>query len=312
MVYLATTTPPIEYAVNYLERQSGNVYQYLVRAKTLTRISNKTIPGIQEALWLPDGSTTYIRYLSGDTHTTINTYVLPKNGVDGHFLAQGIASLGVSSANLLSLASGVNGSIGTVSKIDGSGSKQAFISPLTSLRASFAGKNQYIAFSKPSAFINGYAFLVNSTGNFERVAGPFPGLVALPGTLGKCVLFSYTSGGITKMSLVEVASREIVALPVATIADKCVWNVRETAVYCAIPIDPPTTYAYPDDWYQGAVFFSDRIWKIDVDGRFAELVLDFKKETDADLDAVNLALDPTENILVFKNKRDGSLWSYEI
>jgi hypothetical protein len=77
-------------------------------------------------------------------------------------------------------------------------------------------------------------------------------------------------------------------------------------------MDPPTGYAYPDDWYQGAVQFSDRIWKLQVAGRYAQLVLDFPKETQQALDATALAIDAANTTLVFINKIDGSLWSYSL
>ncbi|MDO8624322.1 MAG: hypothetical protein Q7R54_03115 [bacterium] len=321
IAYQASSTDPTsDIAVNYLERPSGNIFQYLVHAETLTRISNKTIPGIQEAKWLPSGTLAFVRYLSGDTHTTINTYALPANGPalsgeragGGYFLAQNIDNLAVSATSLLALASGSNGSVGTLEKPDGSQPKQAFKTPLSSLRTSFLGGNQYLAFTKPSATLAGYAYLVNSTGNFERIAGPLNGLVALGSPSGKWILLSYTSGGILKLSLLNLATRELTPLPVATLADKCVWRADDAAVYCGVPVNPPATFAYPDDWYQGAVAFSDRIWKIDVTGRFAELVLDFRKEAEESLDATALAIDPKGLVLVFKNKNDASLWSYEL
>src|SRR6185437_2441097 len=255
----------------------------------LTRISNKTIPGIQEASWLPSGALAFVRYLSGASNNTINTYALPATGTAaGYFLEQNIAGLAVSSTSVLVLASGGNGSVGTLERTEGSQPKQLFTTPLSSLRVAFAGKNQYVAFTKPSSTLAGYAYLINSTGNFERLVGPLTGLVALPSPSGKWLLYSYVSGGLLKLSLVNIATRVVTSLPVGTIADKCAWTLQEDAVFCGVPIDPATTFAYPDDWYQGAVNFSDRLWKINVTERFAELVLDFKRDTKQDLDATGL------------------------
>lgn len=308
----STAASPSDIAINFVARQSGNVYQYLEGAGTLSRISNKTIPGIEEAKWLPSGALAFVRYLSGDTHSTINTYALAANGQGGYFLAQNIADLAVSPSNLLALASGVNGSVAMLERPDGSGSKQAFTTPLSELRIAFGGSAGLVAFTKPSAALPGYAYFVNASGLFEKVAGPYTGLVALPSPSGKRLLLSYVSGGILKMSLLDTTTRELIPLPLGTIADKCVWSADSAALYCGIPTDPPTAAAYPDDWYQGAVAFSDRIWKIDVEGRFAELTLDFNKETGQDLDATGLAIDPKSQVLVFRNKNDGSLWSYAL
>jgi len=312
----ASSSPPStslgagEVAVNYIERQSGNVFTYLVRAKTLTRTSNRTIPGIQSAQWLPDGSTAFVRYLSGANFEIVNTYALRAGGSDGFFLPQDLADIAVSSTNVLALASGVNGSVASLLRTDGTRPTTAFATPLSSLRVSFAGKSQYLAFAKPSAALSGDAFLVSAAGHFSRIVGPLYGLVALSSRSGKWVLVSYTSGSALRTALVNAATGEILPLPVATIADKCVWTANDSAVYCGVPVDPPASYAYPDDWYQGAVHLSDRIWKIEVAGRYAQLVLDFPKETAGQLDVEAPAVDALNTTLVFVNKNDGSLWSY--
>jgi len=307
----ATTSPGVY--VTYIERRSGNIFSYSSTARSVTRTSNATVPGIQSALWLPNASAAYVRYLSGADFSTVNTYVLPIDGKDGFFLEQNLADIHLSATGLLTLASGVNGSIATLRQSDGTRVAQAFSSPLSSLRIAFAGPNRYLTSTKPSAALPGAAFLVDGAGRFSRLAGPLPGLVALPGPSGATVLVSsVTASGMMQMELIDTASGARTSLPVATIADKCVWTADSSALYCGIPVGPPTGYAYPDDWYQGAVSFEDRIWKINVAGRYAELVLDFSQEAEAPLDARSLALDALGTALAFLNKNDGSLWVYQL
>ncbi len=309
----ASASSSAEVSVNYIERQSGNVYSYLVRAGMLTRTSNRTIPGIQAAAWLPDASLAFVRYLSGTDFSTINSYALPANGSGGFFLPQDISDIAVSSTSVLTLASGANGSVAALLHTDGTHSSEIFTTPLSELSVSFAGKNQYLAYTKPSAVLPGVAYLVDSKGNFSSIAGPLPGLIAKASPSGKWVLVSYSNNGVMQMELVNVATRESIPLPVATIADKCVWTADDSTIYCGIPMNPRSGLNYPDDWYQGAVSFSDRIWKIQVSGRYAQLVLDFSKENNnASLDAESLAIDPLGTTLVFINKNDGSLWSYSL
>ncbi|MBU6214325.1 hypothetical protein KGM48_00560 [Patescibacteria group bacterium] len=304
----ASSSP--ETIVSYIERQSGNIYTYSVQSQTTTRTSNKTVPGIQSASWLPDGSLAFVRYLTGTDFSTVNTYGLPSNGSNGFFLNQDLAGLAVSSSSVLMLASGVNGSVGLLAHTDGTSSKSVFTSPLSSLRVSFAGRG-YLAFTKPSALLDGDAFLVDSSGRFSRIAGPASGLVALASPSGKWVLVSSSHDGTMQMQLINTATGEALPLPVATIADKCVWTANESAIYCGIPMNPPSA-SYPDDWYQGVVSFSDRLWKIDVAGRYAALVLDFSKETKTSLDATALTLDSGNTTIAFINKNDGSLWSFSL
>jgi len=298
--------------VKYIERQSGNVYSYDISTNTITRISNKTIPGIQSASWLPNASLAFVRYLSGTTSSTINTYALSASTTAGFFLPQNIADISVSPTSVLTLASGVNGSAVSLTRTDGTHAAEIFTTPLSSVRVSFAGKNQYLVFTKPTVTLSGDAFLVDSSGNFSRIAGPLTGLVALASPLGKWVLISYTLGSTIQMQLINTTTGASTQLPVATIADKCVWASNDSAIYCGIPVNPSSAYSYPDDWYQGAVSFSDRIWKVDTTGRYAQLVLDFSKETNDSLDAEALAVDPLATTLVFVNKNDGSLWSYKL
>jgi hypothetical protein len=283
-----------------------------VTTGTNTRTSNKTLLGIQSAVWLPNASTAFVRYLSGENLSTINSYALRADGSEGFFLPQNLSDLAVSSTSILTLVSGVNGSIASISRTDGTQIKEIFTTPLSSLRVSFVGKSQYLAYTKPSARLTGNAFIVDSAGRFSRIAGPLNGLVARASPSGKWVLVSYASAGTIQMSLVNTTTGESISLPVATIADKCVWAADDSAVYCGVPISPSPNFNYPDDWYQGAVSFSDRIWKIDVAGRYAQFVLDFAKEGKGDLDATALAIDSTNTVLVFVNKKDGSLWSYSL
>lgn len=305
-----STTPDIE--TLFIKRESGNVFSYLTDSGIVTRTSNRTIPGIEEASWLSNGLVAAVRYLSGNDFNLVNTYLLSADGSNGSFLSQNLADISTASSTILTVASGTNGSIGTLTRGDGSQIAQVFSTPLSDIRATFAGKNQYLVFTKPSQTLNGYAFLVDAKGNFSRVAGPLNGLVALASPSGKWVLVSFVDSGAMKLELIDAATHETIPLPVGTIADKCAWTADESAVYCGIPTSPDASYAYPDDWYQGAAHFSDRIWKIDVTGRFAQLTLDFTGATQKTLDATALSIDPAGKQLVFVNKNDGSLWRYEI
>lgn len=307
----AGTSSPFVATATYIERQSGNVFSYRADTHTLTRINNKTIPGIQSAIWVPNASLALVRYLSGSDFSTINTYGLLATSSNGFFLPQNLADVAVSSTSILSLASGVNGSIASLSRTDGTRSTTIFTTPLTSLRIAFAGKNQYLAFSKPSATLLGSAFIVDSVGRFSRAAGPLSGLVALPSPSGKWLLVSYAEGAAMRLELVNIATGDILPLPLSTIADKCAWSTDESSIYCGVPMTPPAA-AYPDDWYQGAIQFSDQIWNIHVADRYAQMVLDFAQADKGSLDAIGLAVDPAKTTLVFMNKSDESLWSYSL
>lgn len=303
------TTPDID--VRFIDRASGNIYSYLARSRTLTRLSNKTLPGIQEASWVPNGSLAYVRFLtsSGADGEHIATYALPENENGGFFLEQDLSEARVSSSTgLFTLLTSTTGSVGTVSKIDGSSPRTLFTSLVSSLIVYPAG-NTYFAYTKASSAISGYGFQV-AGGSFTRILGPLTGLTLLPSPSGKSVLYSYVDSGAEHLAVIDLANHTATALPLATLTEKCVW-ADEATVYCGVPTDMGSGNL-PDDWYQGVVSFSDRIWRIDMTARVATLIVDPSTVAKTSIDAISLTIDPKENVLVFMDKKTGSLWAYSL
>lgn len=308
----ATTSIP-EIEVRYLEKASGNVYAYEVKARTLTRLTNQTLPGIQEASWTDDGSWVVTRFLTKAEggRDTLETYVLPlEEGEAGYFLQDGLAdafSRGVSS--VVTLLTSDTGTVGTLAGIDGANPQTVFTSPLSSLTVHNLTSG-YAAFTKPSAHLDGYGFLINSSGVFTRVLGPLKGLSLLPGSSGDTVIYSALSGRSLDLGYINTDTYERVTLPVNTLSEKCVWKKDESLVYCAVPKTLSGTL--PDDWHQGVVSFSDRFWRINLEERVATLIFDPSTIADVDIDAVSLALDEDADVLIFTNKKDGTLWAYDL
>lgn len=299
-------------AIRYIDRQSGNVYEYRAVARSLTRISDKTLPGIQQASWLPDGSMAIVRFLAdSDSGETLDTYALPADGSDGYFLAQNLDEAQVLGQNsIFTLMAGTNSSIGTLAGINGSNATTLFTTPLSGIIVYPAGSG-FIAATKAASEIGGYAFSINSTtGVFTPVLGPLNGLTVLPSPSGQYLLYSYTDGTLYHMGVLNLATGAVTPLPVATIAEKCVWAGDNVTLYCGIP----TSFSgnLPDDWYQGAVSFTDRIWRINLTTRLATMVVNPAVYGNTLIDAVNPTLDPSGQYLVFRNKKDSSLWIYTL
>ncbi len=137
------------------------------------------------------------------------------------------------------------------------------------------------------------------------MASPF-----FQGPSGQLVLYEYVDSGTYRMGVFNLATGGITQLPVATLAEKCVWTNDNSALYCGIPTS--FTGNLPDDWYQGAVSFTDRIWRIDLSTRLATLVVDPMQSGNAAIDVVNPTLDAGDQLLVFRNKKDSSLWAYSL
>ncbi|MDB5195148.1 MAG: hypothetical protein JWO84_332 [Parcubacteria group bacterium] len=307
----ATYTDP-EVRVEYIERESGNIYAYQAHARTLVRLSNKTLPGVQEASWLSDGSLAYVRFLEKNgTTERIDTYALPATTTAGYFLQQDLSQVLVrATSTLVTLLSTSGGSSASISTPSGTGLHTLFTTALSSIRLAFSGAN-YVVTTKGSATTDGYSFVVDGkTGAFTRALGPLQGLSTLASPSGKYLLYSYLANGKLALAFLDLSTHVATRLPLSTLPEKCVWMTDDSAVYCGVP----TTFSgtLPDDWYQGAVSFSDRIWKIDLAGRVATLVIDPKQAGNVDVDAVGLSLDSANDILLFTNKRDSLLYAYDL
>lgn len=309
---VASGTPALaDTEVRYVERASGNIYSFLVHDRTLTRTSNKTLPGVLEAAWLPDGSRAFARFLTNEAGVDrVSTYALAANGGEGFFLEANLASVGAfGSSSIYSLLPSTNGSVATIASASGAGARTLFTSPLSAITLKAAGSD-FVATTKPASTMDGYAFLVNGkTGVFSRILGPYSGLVTLPDSTGSYVLYSYVQRGKGYLAVFDVTKRTVTQLPVATIADKCAWASGSREIYCGVP--QAMSGNLPDDWYQGATSFTDRLWKINLDTRLATLVADPVQLAQVSLDMVALTIDQTNDVLVFTNKRDGSLWVYD-
>lgn len=309
----ATTLSDIE--IRFVDRTSGNLFSYKARSGVSTRISNKTLPGVIEAAWLSNGSMGYLRYLSSDQDGSehIETYALSADGSGGYFLARDLSQvITVGSSTVFSLLPSTNGSVGTLAKSDGSGARTLFSSALSNIRVLAGANGTYVAETKPSGRAVGYAFLINgATGEFSRLAGPTSGLSTLLSPSGEKLLMSFVDTSGLHLSVLDIKTHATISLPLSTFAEKCVWASDSTYVYCATPTALPGA-TLPDDWYQGVVSFSDRIWKIDLAARVASLVADLPQLTDTSLDAVGLTLDPKGMVLAFMNKSNGSFWVYQL
>lgn len=304
------TTPDVE--VRFIDRASGNVYAYVAHDRTLTRISNKTLPGVQHASWTPDGSRAYAQFIaSSGGEEQVNTYALNAKGGDGYLLENNLAAARVAgSSTLFTLFSGSTGSVGTISRADGSNPRTLFSSLLSALTV-HPTSGDLFATNKPSSRINGYAFQINrTTGSFSRILGPFTGLSVLPNQTGTSIIYSYTDAGTYRLRLLNLATRASTALPLGTLSEKCVWAANGLSVYCAVPVNLQGNL--PDDWYQGAITFTDRIWRIDLEQRVATLVLDPFQVGEITVDAVNLTVDPGEDMLIFTDKQSGALYAYDL
>lgn len=304
--------------VRYIEKATGHIYDIELPKGTPLRISNVTMPGIFEAYWSPDAGKAVIRYTeknnNGGMSETVRNFSLidvTATSTKGIFLLSTISAI-VSSPEenkIFYLMPWENTNIGMIASFEDKQQKQIFSTPFGEFLVSWPSKNTITLLTRPSAFVRGFLYKLDATsGSLERLLKDIKGLTALLSPSGERVLYSESSFEGLQTSLYNAKEKKTAIFPVTTLPEKCVWSkISKEIIYCAVPqeILPAN---YPDDWYQGLVSFSDRIWKINIIDGTTEII----SKGESDFDFINLFLPKSEDYLFLQNKKDGTLWSLQL
>lgn len=308
----ATTT------IRYMERATGNVFEARSDTLTLNRITNKTISNVLKAEWT--NSTSSVVILTGDQNDVVTAFLVtipqlnasstPVNEVYTQYLTNYIEDIASSpSRDQVALLSQ-----GTVVGINSKGvSKTLYTSPYRTWDISFPEANTLSLVTRASKHALGYAYTSGiGTNVLGKIAGDSFALQIKTAPNAAKSLISYTNGNKIEFGIIAHANKQITPVPLATFADKCVWNTSNTAI-CAVPIAILSNVTYPDDWYMGLTQTVDTLWSIDGVTGTIKLLTDFKElggNTLFDITQLNVSSD--NKYLYFINKRDLTLWSVRL
>jgi len=317
--------------LRFVSRGNGNVYEYIPESETGTpiRITNTTIPKIQETVWSSSTDSIIFRYLNSDSDNIVSflgkittgsgtSSILGNTGeVTGVFLTPNIQELVVNPKGdkvfgLLEKSDGL-GSYGMTYSLVDSGKAQVFDSPISLWQISWPKDNIITFTTKPSFNDLGYLFFFNTqTKTFDKIIGDIPGMTTLANPDATLVAYTESQNGSFNLFVRDIKSKSDKDFKIQTTADKCVWGKKNTNIlYCAVPKNIPFG-SYPDDWYQGLVFFSDDIWRVDFNTGLIEQIYQVGSNENATVDAVNLKISNDDQFLSFSNKTDLSLWLLKI
>ncbi len=314
--------------VRFADRATGHIFEVLLKSSGTNnldkvRLTNETLPKIYEAHFRADGSAVLFRSLENDSDTTENlslTLTAPRS------TSTSTENLYTISATTLrgeidSVMLGLNNTLYYVVKdsssivsstFTGTGLRTLYTSAFNNWRLSRAGNN-LLVYPKASANTSGSAYtLPAGGGSLSKLVGPLSGLTAVANNNGSRLLYSYNEGGLTKLFIKNISTNTSSEVLPATLAEKCVWSNRTTAVlFCGTPIDNVRGFE-PDNWYRGRTHFSDYLWQFNSDSEIARLLIDPKAEFNLDLDVSKPTLSPDENFLFFINKTDQTLWGLKL
>ncbi len=292
--------------VRYVERGTGHIIESQLDEVKTKRISNTTVPRIQEAFWSNDGEFVVLRYQnnSGDTESfLVDLSKTTESSLSGDFLDTNIKEVSFLDDYLFYQDTTSDNSTFVRGEKDGTNFKEVYVSPLKGFIAHWTGRTTAILSERPSGSLLGSAFSLNTVNStLNRVVGPLRGLTLLPNQ-DKVLVGS-------RLDMFVLDSDETEPLFLRSLPEKCVWE-NKTSIYCSVPIFVESGL-YPDDWYKGVIQFSDDIWHVNLENQQTNRLIELPEEAGENIDGINLILSPSGDYLIFKNKRNGSLWSLEI
>ncbi len=316
----------------YIDMASGLVSDRAVRkSEDRVQVTKTSIPRVAEAWFDATGKSILMRYVKDDviqtylarlTFPTIDPKLtqeekdkLPKTAdISGEFLPEGIETLSVSrdKKNFFYMIPSGNGVAGLTYNFATKAKKQIYETPLHEWLADWGSEARVSITTKAAAEVPGYAYVLDAkTGVFSRFIGKEKGLTTLMSPDGKKLLYSVAGSAGLKTFILDTGKGTSLPVSPTTLPEKCLWMSDSKSLYCFAPVKGMTG-TLPDDWYQGSISFDDALWDVDVLTGNGNIVYDFATKSGARIDAVMPMLNAAGDYFLFKNKKDGTLWGFDL
>ncbi len=294
--------------LRYVERETGHIYDLYLASGNLRRISNTTIPRIQEAYFGDNGSLIALQYL-GEDNETVETFVgfvsTSSEAISGEFIAQNARAMALhpTSPQVFYTLDAGGGAAGRIYDAETKQTRPLFSSSLSEWHADWNAGSYILLTSSPSSGAQSLTYALNpATGTTERILMNMFGLTTLPNKDGVHILLGTSRGTDPALFLYNKTKKTILPVTGSTFPEKCVW-LKNTRVACGIPSEGDVI----DSWYQGVTSFNDSVWILDPATNLTDYIFD-SETTNTVFDAVHLSASEDERLLSFINKKDSQLW----
>ena len=315
---LTTKTIKNQLHIYVWDRATGNIYENLASSTDVSRTSNLTSPGVQEATFISP-TTVFTQELDLDNETIIRSYVnLYKETATSTLYTASKKRVfvyadyvSISPENKKMFYTLTNTGKAYVSNLDLSSVLNVLNTNITQWIPQYINKKTLSLTTKPSAYFPGYLFFVNSDGTQENqyILGEKYGLTTLTSPNNTKVLYNEIENDSLFTSIYDTKTKKTVRLTQATLTEKCVWSNDSKKIYCAIP-QTLKLAPYPDAWYQGKTEFSDNIWSINPETGKFDIEVALQDQVPQKIDAYNLKISSNKQYLLFQDKYTLHLWKY--
>lgn len=314
-------------ALIYVARVGGFVFRADTVARATTRLTETLTPRVYEALIVSDKSV--IQRTLDDTGTIVTTLgtvtastsratstptATTQNILATSPLARDIlrAAINPTTQTLWYLVRNTNGGADAMLlSLKDRAPRKVLSSPIARWTPMVLADGRLVLASAPADDLLGSAYTVASNGTMSLIIGNVPGLTILPHGSSQALIYGSSSGGTITLYARSATSTAATALPIRTIADKCVWSTGKTSIaYCAVPTQIPSG-SFINEWYRGAVHTADAWWRVDVSAGTADKVYS-PVDAGINLDVSYPTISPDGTLIAFINTTDQSLWTLTI
>ncbi len=323
-----------ETIVRLMDNTNGKIYETRIGSSSVTWLATVRIPTgkVEEATWTRKGDAFYMRYANSNedietVYTALSKRKAASTTTSGgdvtfapydtktSFLPKNILQLatGDSTTPLFYLLKQSTGVLGVIADQENKKPKTIFTSPTSEWLAMWPNANVHLV-TKPSGTFIGTQFTLNpTTGALSRISGDVFGLTALANAKGDTYIVSGNEKENLGTGIYSTKSGNLSYFPATTMAEKCVWGIKNpTIAYCAAPKNL-SGGTYPDIWYQGRISFNDTLVRINTETNDTQTILDPESQSIIQkADMIDLQIDKSDQFISFRNKIDGTLWILRI
>ncbi len=300
--------------IKYYLKDNGNVYQSSFDGSNLKAISTAELKDLYQIIWSPDKQKVISIYKNVEG---IKKYVYDYSTKKAALLADEIKGLDFS-PDSQKIAYQFVGSDGqsnnlSVADFDGTNWRNILATRLESLVVDWPSPAKIYFKNTPAGQTAGSLFSLNpASGSFNKLLADLYGFSAIWSSGGLKMAWSATDQGGKNLKLYSGDNDGTNAkqLPIATIAEKCVWSINDQDLFCAVPQKISQDDIWPDDYFKGKVFTIDDFYLINTATGNAEKIA--VSDTSHPLDAQNLILSPQEDYLFFINRQNGLLYNMKL
>lgn len=301
----------------FMEEGTGHVYEYDIAEKKPYRISNTSVPKIQEAFWSTDGSVVAFRYEDGgvlkaavaELATTTTEGAFKKV----NFLPLGIKSLALSpdGSQVFYIIAGSSAGTaqGVVAKSDGSSPRVVFTSRLPRWFASWPAQTSILV-SSPWADDGGLVYRIQpQTGAQSIMFSTQSAFMGASGGPKGEVLINDPATALLSSLLAPEGALTPHGIPAWPSLCAFASSSTSTAACARVPRDGLRLFS---EWQRGERDFASSLVLIDFSGGLPILAIPEEELGDRVFDIVSPALAPDASYATFKNRVDGMLWGVRI